>query len=433
MFSFFRSLRPKNPFESAILDLEFAKTKSLNDSVSGESRVTFSRASSGTYLDENGVLQVATSNVPRFYHDPVTKESLGLLIEESRTNQVRNNSSMASVVTGSPGTLPSGWSSQGNNNGWTREVVGSGSIGAMNYVDIRLSGTTTIAQFAVVFQGQSVVSAGNGQTWASSVYHQLVAGSMGNIIGYPAANLWDSGGGYLGSLPLTGVIIPSSVLGRYAGAATISNASTAYISWGITFVCTIGQTYDFTIRFALPQLEQGAFASSPILTTGTASTRSADVALVTGSNFSSWYNQAEGTLFGEGQFVGGTPSTFPRMVTLTSASPNNDEIALAWTANTGLLRGAVTSGGVNTADLSSGPNKSAGSKFRCVIAASSASAQFASDGVLALEDTTITLPTCSQLLIAQPARYQGTANTTIKRICYWPRRLPDTTLQKVTR
>ena len=33
-----------------------------------------------------GLVKYASSNVPRFDHDPATGESLGLLIEESRTN-----------------------------------------------------------------------------------------------------------------------------------------------------------------------------------------------------------------------------------------------------------------------------------------------------------------------------------------------------------
>ena len=64
------------------LDLNFAATKRLDP------RVTFSRASTGTYVDGNGVLQSAAANVPRFDHNPATGESLGLLVEEARTNVV---------------------------------------------------------------------------------------------------------------------------------------------------------------------------------------------------------------------------------------------------------------------------------------------------------------------------------------------------------
>ena len=61
------------------LDLNFARDKRL------DSKITFTRNSVGTYVDANGLIQTAVNNIPRFDHDPVTGESLGLLIEESRT------------------------------------------------------------------------------------------------------------------------------------------------------------------------------------------------------------------------------------------------------------------------------------------------------------------------------------------------------------
>ena len=63
------------------LDLNFAATKTL------DRRITFTRDSVGTYIDENGLVKYASNNVPRFDHDFDTRESLGLLIEESRTNK----------------------------------------------------------------------------------------------------------------------------------------------------------------------------------------------------------------------------------------------------------------------------------------------------------------------------------------------------------
>ena len=76
------------------LDLQFATGKTLDDRVSGNNLITFSRADAttcATYVDSNGVIQTAAANVPRFDHDPATGESLGLLIEESRTNFLTNS------------------------------------------------------------------------------------------------------------------------------------------------------------------------------------------------------------------------------------------------------------------------------------------------------------------------------------------------------
>ena len=64
------------------LNLDFANSKEL------DSRITFYRKSVATYYDSKGILRYANYNEPRFDHDPITGESKGLLIEESRRNLV---------------------------------------------------------------------------------------------------------------------------------------------------------------------------------------------------------------------------------------------------------------------------------------------------------------------------------------------------------
>jgi hypothetical protein len=82
------------------LDLRFAATKSLNDYVSGNNLTTFTRSSTGTYFDANGVLQSAPAGVARFDHNPETGESLGLLMEEARTNLLLNSATFSRSVGG---------------------------------------------------------------------------------------------------------------------------------------------------------------------------------------------------------------------------------------------------------------------------------------------------------------------------------------------
>jgi hypothetical protein len=60
--------------------IDLANTQKLDP------RLTFARASVGTYYDESGVLQTAPSGVARFQFDPVTGESQGLLRENQATN-----------------------------------------------------------------------------------------------------------------------------------------------------------------------------------------------------------------------------------------------------------------------------------------------------------------------------------------------------------
>ena len=62
------------------LNLDFANSKKINPLVS------FGRDTVATYYDSKGVIRYANANEPRFDHDPITKESLGLLIEEEQHN-----------------------------------------------------------------------------------------------------------------------------------------------------------------------------------------------------------------------------------------------------------------------------------------------------------------------------------------------------------
>ncbi len=93
----------KNNYSSITpsLLLDFASSKSLDPSIS------FSRTTTGTYTDENGVLKTAPIGVPRFTHVPSTGESLGLLIEETRTN-LRTNSEDITVWGNKVGATASG-------------------------------------------------------------------------------------------------------------------------------------------------------------------------------------------------------------------------------------------------------------------------------------------------------------------------------------
>ena len=88
------------------------------------------------------------------------------------------------------------------------------------------------------------------------------------------------------------------------GSVTLSGAHTAVVSGAgayptrttYSFTPTAGAltlTVAGTVQFA--QLEAGAFATSYIPTTTTALTRNADVATMTGTNFSDWFNASEGS------------------------------------------------------------------------------------------------------------------------------------------
>lgn len=89
-------------------DLQFASAKSLLDQLTGSSLVSYSRASTATFVDAGGELQIASINEPRFTHNATTGQCLGLLIEPAGTNLLLNSSVLSTqsvAVTATPHTL----------------------------------------------------------------------------------------------------------------------------------------------------------------------------------------------------------------------------------------------------------------------------------------------------------------------------------------
>jgi hypothetical protein len=168
---------------------------------------TFTRASTATYFDSAGVMQVAASGAPRFDYDPTTLQFKGILLESSRINYIPNSDASSATVgvLGSGGALPTGWSSSVScGAGITREVVAKGTLAnGLNYVDIRIYGTNAAGVQCypdIYFVGSSIV-ASVGQNYTFSVYAQMIAGSSTGFanVPYVCSSEANSSGSYLTS------------------------------------------------------------------------------------------------------------------------------------------------------------------------------------------------------------------------------------------
>ena len=401
------------------LDLNFAGTKTLDP------RVTFTRASTGTYVGSDGLVNTATTNEARFDHNPTTGESLGLLVEEARTNSLTNNT-MGGAVAGTPGTLPTGWPFQASTNGLAVSIVGTGTESGIAYLDWRISGTATAAAVGDICFGRA--SALTAQTWTGSSYLRLVAGNLSGVTGATiglieetVAQTFITGALYSISLPTTASLITQ----RPAASRTLTGGATvALLRTNLTFNVSSGSTVDFTIRIGLPQVEQGAFATSVIPTTSATVTRAADVASVTGANFSSWYNQTEGSFFcstfaPKGVVVYGTGDTFDNTQYTTVASSSNVSIRSGGANSAVLTAPVLTTGTINIA------HRYADNDFAAV-----------SNGGTVSTDTSGAVPLAQvRLKLGSSPWDLGSSNSlngTIKRLTYWPVRLANNVLQAIT-
>jgi len=391
--------------------------------------ISFTRNSIGTYFDQNGVLQTAQVNIPRFEWDPTTLQPKGLLIEEGRTNSIRNAQAGGSTkgVIGSGGVMPTNWNT-GAVSGISYEVIGTGTVSGFSYLDLKISGTNSSGSTVTPifsFEAVSVIVASSGQSWTGSVYIALQSGS---IAGASSFNIdvteRDSGGAFLASSS-TG-FTPTSELTRIRHSRTFSNASTARTNHRVNFSVANGNSIDLTLRIAAPQLEQGAFATSYIPTTNAAVTRGADVAVVT--PISSFYNQAEGTLFAE--FSRTTVAKQTYFFGFSDPTSGGAEQMYIETGGVSpsTQRYQVFDGGSSQAVIGNYASATAGTIYK--FAAGYAVDNFAvsQNGASVSTDTSGMLPTVTRMEIGTGQQSSGH----IRKVGYWPRRLSNFQLQQLT-
>ena len=410
---------------------DFATVKTLDHGI-GPS-ITFTRTGTATYFDSAGVLTTATADVPRFDHDPSTLASKGLLIEESRTNSIRNSQAGGATVgvIGSGGALPTNWAT-GSVSGISYEVIGTGTVSGFSYLDLKISGTNSSGSSVnpiFSFEATTVIVASSAQSWTGSCYIALQAGSLAGASSFNIdVTERDSGGAFLAA-SATG-FTPTSALTRISHSRTFSNASTARTNHRVYFSVANGNSIDLTLRIAAPQLEQGAFATSYIPTTNAAVTRGADSAVVT--PISSFYNASEGTIYNEFTVpVLDGASTLRGITQFAEAAATQNRLQTG-VRGTGLysfsavaansvefeintLAGAVTSGATVKAAQVYKSGDSARSFNGAAVGSSSAA---------------ITQPTRERLRFGD----NGSAilNGHIRKVAYYPKRLSNERLRSLT-
>ena len=239
----------------------------------------FTRASVGTYFDSNGVLQTAAVNVKRSTYDPANLMAPpNDLIEPAATNSIRNNT-MVGAVAGQPGVRPSFWGpmdaeTTGPQQGVTRNIVGTGIENGIEYIDVRFSGLASAnLTFFVRFENAGAIPATLNQKWAHSAFHKLVSGVSPNIqmfITERGADTSSTGIKYTDAFQFGQFLVRNSM--EYV----INSSLTVSVYSGLAIYFASGQSYDFTIRIGLPQLERDR-VTSVIKTTNAAATRAADV------------------------------------------------------------------------------------------------------------------------------------------------------------
>jgi hypothetical protein len=247
---------------------------------------------------------------------PQTGESLGLLVEEARTNSQTYSQDFAdaswlklATVVPNAGLAPDGTS--------TASLVYPYSFGSSQYV-YRSATSTSAIRTNVIYAKAS------GKSWlylfdptnTVPVYFNLATGTLGTVASGVSATISSAGNGW------------------YRCSATNNTAST-FANFFFAPCNADNDRYSSAsgtdgILVWGAQQEAGSSPTSYIPTTSATVTRAADVASMTGTNFSSWYNNNQGTYFLNAVTLNGSTATntpcFPHRRTARRSTPGTNKM-----------------------------------------------------------------------------------------------------------
>lgn len=340
-----------------------------------------------TRVNSAGYIETVAADTPRFDYNPITLACKGLLIEESKTNlakysnDFRNTTDAGetrpwaynalSVTTGSV-TAPDGSASayvlvESNTNAshFDANTIGTGG-----------AGTYTMSVYAKKKE-RSFVYLLENSTVSAIAYFNLDTGTKGTVsgTGSPSSTITNIGGGwYRCTMTCTTTANPVMRVGL-----CITDNVRSYQGDGASGIYVFGS-----------QIEAGAEASSYIPTTSAAVTRNADVATITGTNFSDWWQASKG-----GAQVQAIPSTVSGIRPLVQYDDGTANEIIALRGNTTNPELYVVDGGTPQAQLDAG-TIAANTAYSLTGWWATNDCKARKDSGVVVTDATATIPTVTQ-------------------------------------
>jgi hypothetical protein len=365
------------------LDLNFARTRALDP------RITYTRASTGTFVGSDGFIKNAANGAARFDHDPITGESLGLLVEEARTNNIRQ-----SIVRPDSGGAYTFWTEQNGTITANAAVAPDGTLTAA-----LVNSPAGAAQRNVIARYE--VSLANVSGLCESIWVRAASGSVriglvGSSTGADQITYFTVGAQWT----RISVLKPTKAnyfLTLYSEAAT----EISFYAWG-------------------GQAETGSFPTSYIPTSGATVTRAADVASVPTTG---WIDATGGTILAE---------YYKRIAIqgsgnyIWSLGDGNPMIMDGWKAELDFAAGIMNT----TGPVIAGKNKII-FKFEQGNYAISANGSAVSTSTLG--NAWSSAPSSLRIATGSAVPFGAKGlHAPIARLTYWPTRLPDAQLIALT-
>jgi len=388
-------------------------TKNLN---SATDLITFTRASSSTFLGSNGLIQTATNNTPRIEYnaDGTVK---GLLIEEARTNTFRYSEELSNVktqlnVTDNSTTAPDGQ--------LTADLCVPSNITTEHFLDdqqVTVGTSYAVSFFGKYHSGNYIMGFRGGGIGSGYPRFNLETGTIvneGSNANWTDTKIEDVGNGWYRcssvGTPTNNTAWRIQFCDGEAGLTTgFSGDGTGHYIWGV-------------------QAEADTFPTSYIPTTGSTATRAADNASIPVDNFG--YNDDAGTVV-----VNGVSSHKDGDSGVFYLYENNSNFMGAKFSNhnrpNSIQTRVVGSGGDNAQLYPTPALANTSVNYAVGFATNNVSAVI--DGGTIESDTDVDLFAVSQMSIGYRGPYNDLRlNGHIKSIKYYPRRLTDTQLQELT-
>ena len=389
-------------------------------------RVTFTRSgNTATYVASTGYVTAINADLPRFDYNPVTLACKGLLIEESRINIATYSNTFSNAA----------WIKSRSSIGATPIVSPDGTSNAYKLTE---DSTAANSHF---MEGTAAITSGTTYTWSifakqggrtqirvrafmtssSSADFDLVTGTISNASGTTGTSIDNMGNGWY----RCSISALSSTTGTgYLDCFLMSGGSVTYNGDGTSGAYIYGA-----------QFEAGAFVTSYIPNAATGSTtRNADVATMTGTNFSSWYNQTEGAFevqcqtmsfaSARGIYAAGDP---------TKAFGAAENIYANYFATTGTIVDNVLTGGVAVVGIVPTKTQAINTPTKNVFAYKLNSFAGSTGASTVETDNAGALPTPTGLSLGGLSQGWSGATTYLngylQQFYYWPQRLTNAEVQ----
>jgi len=398
------------------LDLDFANQRyRVFDGATGLKEIALAdlmtyTGSGRTYTDALGILRAQATNTPRLEFDPVTGVGNGLSVWEARTNLALDSG----VITASVGTLATPNAATAPDGTLTADFIYNSTTSAEHY-----AGDRNIAVTAGVDYTWSVfVKAGPSAN--RKLYLRVANASTITVVFDPVLKTIQtaSGNGVIGG-DFQELQDGWFRVWIVFTAQTTRNLVCRLQLWTTTAIYQGDGTSGLYLWGA--QLEAGTSASPYIPTTTAAVTAPADVASITGANFSKWFNQSEGTfVYIHESEIGASAGANVTRSFVVSDGTNYNRI-IGYGHNLSTVSGGVVDGGVG-----SGTNYLG--RVTRAVSYSPTALSFSMTGGAVVTDSTFTpiSATLNTMVLGKnsPTGSGTELNGTLIRILYFPRALP---------